>query len=275
MPSTLARQNLINSVLQSAENDFITRSENMDVDEDSNTDDTHTSSASSSSSSSSSLDSQMSVNPTSDDDSDHDDESFMKSMFNTIELLESILKTRVISPNEVAKCSQLILVLVDFKNNDYKWFQRNLCVSPATFDKLVIRIEGHSIFQNNSNMKQFPVQVQLAVTLYRFGHNGNAASVSGVAQWASISEGAVVKYTQHVIVAFLALHDTTIRWPSEEDKDEAKEWVEHTSCIVRCEGYCMVDGTLIPLFEKPGHHGEAYFDRKSNYSLNVQVSCFR
>lgn len=33
----------------------------------------------------------------------------------------------------------------------------------------------------------------------------------------------------------------------------------------------MVDGTLIPLFEKPGHHGEAYFDRKSNYSLNVQV----
>jgi hypothetical protein len=33
----------------------------------------------------------------------------------------------------------------------------------------------------------------------------------------------------------------------------------------------MVDGTLIPLFEKPGHHGEVYFDRKSNYSLNVQV----
>jgi hypothetical protein len=33
----------------------------------------------------------------------------------------------------------------------------------------------------------------------------------------------------------------------------------------------MVDGTLVPLFEKPHHFGEGYFDRKSNYSLNVQV----
>ena len=33
-----------------------------------------------------------------------------------------------------------------------------------------------------------------------------------------------------------------------------------------------MDGTLVPLADKPGYHGEAYFDRKSNYSLNVQVS---
>jgi hypothetical protein len=33
----------------------------------------------------------------------------------------------------------------------------------------------------------------------------------------------------------------------------------------------MVDGTLVPLFEKSHHFGEGYFDRKSNYSLNVQV----
>ena len=37
------------------------------------------------------------------------------------------------------------------------------------------------------------------------------------------------------------------------------------------DGYCMVDGTPIILFQKPGYHGEAYFDRKSNYSLNLQV----
>ncbi len=34
----------------------------------------------------------------------------------------------------------------------------------------------------------------------------------------------------------------------------------------------MVDGTLVPLFEKPGGHGEGYYDRKGNYSMNVQVS---
>ncbi len=35
-------------------------------------------------------------------------------------------------------------------------------------------------------------------------------------------------------------------------------------------GSAMVDGTLVPLFEKPGGHGEGYYDRKGNYSLNVQ-----
>lgn len=35
----------------------------------------------------------------------------------------------------------------------------------------------------------------------------------------------------------------------------------------------MVDGTLVPLFMRPGFFGNTWFDRKSNYSLNVQVSC--
>ena len=52
----------------------------------------------------------------------------------------------------------------------------------------------------------------------------------------------------------------------------AKERVEANSCPAWCDGFCMVDGTLIPLFEKPGHHREAYFDQKSNYSMNFQVS---
>ena len=86
--------------------------------------------------------------------------------------------------------------------------------------------------------------------------------------------GTVVKATCQVIIAFLSLHDTVIHWPNEEEKEAAKEWVEAESCPSWRDGFCMVDGTLIPLFEKPGHHGEAYFDRKSNYSLNVQVSCF-
>lgn len=112
-------------------------------------------------------------------------------------------------------------------------------------------------------MKQFPIEVQLAVALFRFGHNGNAASVSAVAQWAGLSEGVVVKYTRHVIITFLALHNLTVRWPSDDDKEDAKEWVESVSCVAWQDGYCMVDGTLIPLFEKPGYHGEAYFDRKA------------
>ena len=62
----------------------------------------------------------MSVDQASHANNDDDDESFMALMFATAELLETILKTWVINPNEVEKCSHLILVLVDFKQNDFK-----------------------------------------------------------------------------------------------------------------------------------------------------------
>ena len=74
------------------------------------------------------------------------------------------------------------------------------------------------------------------------------------------------------MIAFLALHDSAIHWPSEEEKEEAKEWVESVSCHAWRDGFCMANGTPTNLFQKPGYHGEAYFDRKSNYSLNVQVN---
>lgn len=73
------------------------------------------------------------------------------------------------------------------------------------------------------------------------------------------------------MVAFLSLHDEVIHWPSEAEKRAAKEWVEAASCAAWRNGLLLIDGTLVPLADKPGYHGEAYFDCKSNYSLNVQV----
>jgi len=81
----------------------------------------------------------------------------------------------------------------------------------------------------------------------------------------------VVKCTQQIIITFLALHNTTICWPTESEKNDAKAWVRWASCGDWEGGFCMADGTLVPLFKKPGYHREVYFDRKSNYSLNVQV----
>ncbi|KAJ7724796.1 hypothetical protein B0H16DRAFT_1333291 [Mycena metata] len=192
-------------------------------------------------------------------------------MSNHTELLQVISETRVLNPSKVAKLSQLHLVLVEFKTDDPKRFRRNLRVSPDTFDGLVLRIEGHPIFLNSSPKPQTAPYIQLAIVLFRFGHDGNAASVESIAQWAGVSVGLVVKCTQRVIIAFLSLHNSVIRWPTDIEKEEAKAWVESVSCEQWRGGFCMVDGTLVPLFEKPGHHGEVYFDRKSNYSLNVQV----
>ncbi len=33
----------------------------------------------------------------------------------------------------------------------------------------------------------------------------------------------------------------------------------------------MVDGTTISIFEKPHYYGQAFYDRKSRYSINAQI----
>jgi hypothetical protein len=142
---------------------------------------------------------------------------------------------------------------------------------PETFDSLVEKIRDHYIFLSEGSASQMPVDQQLAIALFRFGHFGNSASVESVAQWAGVSAGMVVNATRRVMVAFLDHHDKIIRWPNAQMKEEAKEWVEAASCAAWRDGWLFVDGTLVPLAEKPAFHGETYFDRKSNYSLNVQV----
>jgi hypothetical protein len=108
---------------------------------------------------------------------------------------------------------------------------------------------------NDAYVSQNPVNKQLAVAMFRFGHNGNAASVEAVAQWTGVSVGTVVNSTRQVMITFLMLHDSAIRWPLEEEKEESKQWVEAVSCYAWRDGYCMVDGTPIILFQKPGYHG--------------------
>jgi len=137
---------------------------------------------------------------------------------------------------------------------------------------LLNMIKGDLVFSNNSTASQLSVDKQLAITLFRFGHNGNTVSVEAIAQWAGVGCGTIVNSTHRVMIVFLALHDSAIHWPLEEEKEVAKGWVESALCTEWQGGFCMVDGTLVPLFEKLGYHSEAYFDRKSNYSLNVQVT---
>ena len=82
--------------------------------------------------------------------------------------------------------------------------------------------------------------------------------------------------TRRVMTAVLRpdFLDDVIHFPTPEEKEEAKEWVENHSCKAWRGGWCMVDGTLVPLDERPFWYGESYFDRKQNYSLNIQVWFF-
>jgi hypothetical protein len=168
-------------------------------------------------------------------------------------------------------------LLTALKDSRPDLFRQDLRVSPPTFDKIITAISDDPVFYNNSNNPQLAVEDQLAIALYRFGHDGNAASLQGVANWAGVGKGTVTLCTKRVMAAILRedFMKVAVCFPTEAEKDEATAWVQSHSCRAWRHGWCFVDGTLIPLANRPFWFGESYFDRKCNYSLNIQVCpCF-
>ncbi|THU98107.1 hypothetical protein K435DRAFT_661587 [Dendrothele bispora CBS 962.96] len=168
--------------------------------------------------------------------------------FDTTVLL-ALLQTRYLQPRyRIPKYGNLHTLAWAYAENSWsqKRFVDMLRVTPRVFNFLLTLIENHPVFFNNSNTPQTPVEQQLAVTLYRLGHYGNAASLRIIARTAGVAEGS---------------------------KEVEKCWIDERLGFRGTwrEGWVMYDGTIVPLFRKPGLNGDAYFTRKSNYGLNLQV----
>jgi hypothetical protein len=84
----------------------------------------------------------------------------------------------------------------------------------------------------------------------------------------------VINATYRCLVVFLALHDKVVMMPPEEEKERAKEYVEQVTCREWRNGFLLADGTKFPLFQKPRLHGEVFFNKNKNYSIDCQV-CVR
>jgi hypothetical protein len=91
--------------------------------------------------------------------------------------------------------NHLQLLLTDWKFNQPEIFRSFLHITPQCFDNLVTTLQDDPIFRNNSNNLQTPVNEQVAIVLYRFGHYGNAASQMKVALWAGVGYGTVSLFT--------------------------------------------------------------------------------
>ena len=112
------------------------------------------------------------------------------------------------------------------------------------------------------------------MTLFRMGRFGNAASLTDISCVAGCGEGSVEHFTYRCITAIESLHDLFVRPLTPEEKEAEKAWVD-TAMGFRGlwhEGWLMYDGTIVVLFACPAFEGNAYFTRKSNYGLNLQVS---
>ncbi|KAF8161028.1 hypothetical protein B0H34DRAFT_746605 [Crassisporium funariophilum] len=164
-----------------------------------------------------------------------------------------------------------ILNVLKHKRPDH--FCQELRVSPYTFDRLVECLMYDPVFTNVSTHGQMPVEDQVAIALYCFGNFGNAAGLDKVSKWSGYAKGTVHLATKRVMTAILRREfmDKAVSLPTGEEKEAAKMWIEDHSCKGWRDGWCMVYGTPVPLYDRPFWYGESYFDRKSNYSLNIQV----
>lgn len=140
-------------------------------------------------------------------------------------------------------------VLKVAKHEDPQQFRELLHITPYIFDKLCKKLLDNPVFFNNSNNPQIPVEEQLVVTLYRFGHNGNAAGQALVGRWAGEAKGASALHTKRVMTAVLqpSVMKAAIRMPTPGEK----AWVAAHSCKAWRHGWLFIDGTLIPLFDCP------------------------
>ncbi|KIK98009.1 hypothetical protein PAXRUDRAFT_824389 [Paxillus rubicundulus Ve08.2h10] len=98
-------------------------------------------------------------------------------------------------------------------------------MTPECFDVLLAALQDDPVFRNQSNVLQMPVDAQLAIALYRFGHYGNAISTTMVALWAGIGYGMVWLVTNRIMTAVCweEFQRAALYWPTGAEREEAKQ----------------------------------------------------
>ncbi|ETK75263.1 hypothetical protein L915_18106 [Phytophthora nicotianae] len=139
-----------------------------------------------------------------------------------------------------------------------------------SFERVVALIEDNPVFSNSSTYSRRPIWFQLAVALDRFGNYGTGASLNRSKRLWGIGKGTVDDYTGRVVLALNQLSARFVRWPSAAERRKISRQMASMG-FRGCVGF--IDGTTIPLAQKPADDGECFFDRKQCYSLNAQVVC--
>ncbi|XP_031328220.1 protein ALP1-like [Photinus pyralis] len=153
---------------------------------------------------------------------------------------------------------------------DENRFIQMIRVNLGVFNFILSKIQNDPVFHGCNSCHQFPIQVQLAVVLFRLGSSGESASIRKIAAIFGIGDGGTIeKITSRVFKAIQRLRSQYIYWPNGEERKMivASTYNELPYCI----GY--MDGTEIKLSEAPVVDKESYFSRKKIYSIKAQVIC--
>ncbi|MBW0493849.1 hypothetical protein O181_033564 [Austropuccinia psidii MF-1] len=176
---------------------------------------------------------------------------------------DKILLNMITSQIYINSCriypSRYMYTMNDLQTLSSEKFGQLCRTTHESFKKLVAQIQADKKFQNSSQNKQCNTAIQFPVALSRLGSNGNGAALGKIGMLFLISHGAIVLYTQRVIQILMKLKPKVIVWPT---IDKGREM----SQVMQAEGFPgsigFIDGSLIPLSQRPPNDGEAYFNRK-------------
>jgi hypothetical protein len=62
-----------------------------------------------------------------------------------------------------------------------------------------------------------------------------------------------------------------IHFPEADEKEDAKDYVEEHTCPEWRNGFLLVDGTKFSFFQRPGLHGDTWFNKDGEYSIDCHV----
>lgn len=158
------------------------------------------------------------------------------------------------------------MVLPNISDERFKMMVR---VNREQFHEIISRIDSNPIFNCGPNL-QFPVAVQLALTLYRLGAYADGASLVRIAALFGVGDGGTVeKITKRVLNAIFNLRNECLYWPTAGEK---KKLLANTlNELPNCIGY--LDGTEIRLAERPCRDPDSYYSRKQQFSIKLQGVC--
>lgn len=91
--------------------------------------------------------------------------------------------------------------------------------SPIQFQSILNEIRSHNVFNGFNSQKQFTVDFQLALVLYRLGSNRDGTTVRKISCLFGVGDGGTIdRITSRVFEAILSLESKFLNWPSYEER---------------------------------------------------------
>lgn len=119
------------------------------------------------------------------DDDNYDDE-----MDGLLEDLEVVQMCRYSYMSHVPK--NLSWYETTFPKYDDNRFRQLVRRTPIQFETILNAIRSHSVFNGHNSQKQFTVEFQLALVLYRLGSNGDGATIQKMSCLFGIGDGGTI-----------------------------------------------------------------------------------